>query len=175
MIQCLTSARFSMSAELLHWNVDGNEPAFTDGSPSGDWTLLQDSTTGEIKNIWTPRTIDEDPLDPDNPLTPVIDTFRCQARGVISQGVYASGSAETFGLHYETTDVVRMWVGAKTIITKRDRVTNIRDSKSKIPVFLDADFGNRPTVFNVHGVTPLFDGFNRHIQNYVLLERAPDE
>ena len=172
---CLTSARFTMKAEVLRWRgAENNKPPFDGNEPNGSWEQYQDPFTGQIKNVWKPGLVDED-SDPLTPPVEEIETFKCQARGVISQGVYASGSAEIFGLHYDNTEVVRLWVPKNVIISKSDRITNIRDSKSSTPVFIDYDFGNRPTIFNVHGVTPLFDGFNRHIQNYVMLERAPDD
>ncbi len=71
-----------------------------------------------------------------------------------------------------------MWVPPKTRITKNDRVTNISAANGTI-VWRDEEYYDpnnltppKATVFNVNGVTPLFDAFNNHNQYFVSLERA---
>jgi hypothetical protein len=64
------------------------------------------------------------------------------------------------------------------VVTKADRITNIRDRHGHI-AYLDDEFDDRDpsttpkaTVFNVNGVTPTWDAFNRAEGNFILLERA---
>jgi hypothetical protein len=72
-----------------------------------------------------------------------------------------------------------MWVPAGVKISKRDRVTNIRDPRGRI-IWKDEEFSDptdpesiaRASVFNVNGVTPLFNAFNRHTESFVLLENV---
>jgi hypothetical protein len=60
-------------------------------------------------------------------------------------------------------------------ITKRDRVTNIRNARGQI-IWKEEEMENegvyKSTTFDVLGVTPVLDPFGNHIENYALLERA---
>lgn len=176
----LTGARFSMKATLLHQNdelppnVDPIE--FED---YGTWTNQQDPLTGEIIRVWVPF-----PDKPDDPQTPVYDPYvneiRCLARGIVDGGIRVAGTTERFGDTYENIDFVKLWVPSTVSISKRDRITNIKDRKGHIR-WLDEEFYDpdgllppKATVFNVNGVTPLFNAFNRMVEQFVLLERAED-
>jgi len=170
-VRCLTGIKFTMNAEVLRpVGVTSGGPLDTTG---GTWQTSQDPITLEVRYDWVPS-----PSVPDNPLTPsnefVPETIDCLARGVQSSGVALTGTGERFGEYYQNIDYVRMWVPASVLITKRDRVTNIREKRGGKVVWLDEEFegGTRATVFNVSGVTPLFDPFNKHTQNLVYLERA---
>lgn len=167
---CLTSTRLNMFATLLHQD-DDHAP---DPNPDeyGEWVNSQDPLTGQIVRVWRPF----ESL-PDNPDTPEHDpTFReinCLARGIVDGGIRVAGTTERFGEFYENVDFVRLWVPADVLITKRDRVTNIKDASGQIR-WLDEETldGTRATVFNVNGVAPLFNAFNIMIEQYVLLERV---
>lgn len=166
-MRCITGARFTMSAELLRTVTQADLDSDSDPT-GGNWVQIQDPITGAILNQWVPGA--DDPETPEYEATPV--TVDCVARGIVSGGIRASGTAENFGDTYENIDLVRLWTPARVQITKRDRVTNIREKRGGRVVWLDEESGDSPTVFNVNGVTPLFDAFNRHIENFVLLERA---
>lgn len=168
-MQTLTGTRFSMHAEVLkQGNVNIDDPV--DPEDLGSWQDNQDPLTGEIIRIWVPY--------PDDPNTPVDEnarhgTIKCLARGIVDGGIRVAGTTERFGDTYENIDYVKMWVPPKTLITKRDRITNIRSKTGHIFWVDEENAGNpRATVFNVNGVTPLFDAFNYHVENFVLLERA---
>ena len=182
---CLTSARFTMSAVLLHQN-DPYVP--TDGNPIdinkyGEWVRSQDPLTKEIIRVWKPY--DEDIINPDDPSTPDIDeqihvgTIPVVARGIVDGGIRVAGTTERFGDTYENIDFVKLWVPGHVRISKRDRVTNIKDSRGHLR-WLDEEYSDpanpadtpRATVFNVNGVTPLFDASNVMKEQFVLLERA---
>lgn len=165
-IRCITGTRFTMNAEVLRWNAitEGTEEDVTEGH----WESYQDPITGEIRNDWIPGT-------PDNPSIPgdqstVLRTIDCLARGIVDGGIRVAGSTERFGDEYTNVEYVKLWTPARTRITKRDRITNIRAKRGGDVVWTDED--GAPVVFNVNGVTPLFDAFNRHVENYVMLERA---
>lgn len=174
-LRCLTGNRFSMSATVLKPGAHIVDPVNPDDY--GDWVDSQDPLTGEIVKTWEPFDVQ-----PDVPETDY-NEFRtgeinCMARGIVDGGIRVAGTTERFGDSYENIDFVKMWVPAKRILTKRDRITNIRNPKGQI-VWVDEEFDDpadlvppRATVFNVNGVTPLFDAFNNHIENFVLLERA---
>lgn len=175
-ISCLTGARFTMSATLLH--QDSNyQPGYPDLSLYGEWVNSQDPLTGEIVRVWEPF-----PDQPDNPDTPTYDPtiakIPCLARGIVDGGIRVAGTTERFGDTYENIDYAKLWVPAWVNITKRDRVTNLADKSGHIQ-WLDEEFDNPDdtlppvaTVFNVNGVTPLFNAFNECTEKFVLLERA---
>lgn len=182
---CLTGARFTMSAVLLHQNTPYVP---TDGDPIdldkyGEWVQSQDPLTKEIIRVWKPY--DEPVVRPDDPTTPDRDEsvlagpIPCLARGIVDGGIRVAGTTERFGDTYENIDFVKMWVPSHVRISKRDRVTNIKDAAGHLR-WLDEEFSDpadpadipRATVFNVNGVTPLFNAFNVLTEQFVLLEKA---
>lgn len=182
---CLTGARFNMSAVLLHQN-DPYIP--TDGDPVdlnkyGEWVRSQDPLTKEIIRVW--KAYDEPIIRPDDPTTPdrdesvLVGTIPVVARGIVDGGIRVAGTTERFGDTYENIDYVKMWVPSNVRISKRDRITNIKDAGGHLR-WLDEEFSDpadpndipRATVFNVNGVTPLFNAFNIMTEQFVLLEKA---
>lgn len=171
-----------MRASLLHRNMsyalDTDPDPEIDLDKYGNWTKSQDPLTGQVVRVWQPF--------PDLPSTPNVNesvtyaTFPCIARGIVDGGIRVAGTTERFGDTYENIDFVKMWTPPHIMISKRDRVTNIKDPRGHI-MWADEEFNDRmaevpapprATVFNVNGVTPLFNAFNRHTENFVLLERA---
>lgn len=179
MLQCLTAGRMTMTATLLHQN-DTYSPGFPDLDEFGEWTDSQDPLTGEIVRVWVPYP-DQPDDDPDTPQDEglSLNSIPCVARGIVDGGIRVAGTTERFGATYENIDFVKMWIPAGVRVSKRDRITNIADKRGRIQ-WRDEESVNpetpinevRATVFNVNGVTPLFDAFNNHIESFVLLERA---
>lgn len=167
-MRCLRGPLYSMEAELVPPDYEVTE--IPDGSPSGYFESYQDPLTFEILRRWVPTDDPETPEDESGGRTAL--TFPCMARGIIDGGIRVAGTTERFGDTYENIDYVRLKVPAHVRITKRDRVTNIREKKGGIVLWRDEEGDGKPTIFNVNGVTPVLDGFNRHIENFVLLERA---
>lgn len=164
-----------MKATLLHQN-DPYIPSDINVDDYGTWVDSQDPLTGEIVRVWKPY---DNPVTPTNEDTLNIGTIDCLARGIVDGGIRVAGTTERFGDTYANIDYVKLWTPAKTKISKRDRVTNIRDAKTGKVFWVDEEFVDprttdtpAATVFNVNGVTPLFDAFNRHVENFVLLERV---
>jgi len=170
-MRCLLGSRFSMEAELLHYTgvIDGEPNPVSPGEYAGD--IYQDPITGEILNDWTAQTDDQGTVETGDD-TVILTTFECIARGIVDGGIRVAGTTERFGDLYENVDFVKMWVPTHVKITKRDRVTNIRQVKGGTVVWRDEESNDAPTIFNVNGVTPLFDAFNRHVESFVLLEKA---
>lgn len=182
-IRCLTAGRMTMNATLLHQNqdydpVDGD----IDLDEYGQWVRSQDPLTHEIVRVWEPKVISYETWG-DYQTEPaqnvdVVRTIPCIARGIVDGGIRVAGTTERFGDTYENIDFVKMWVPASVRISKRDRVTNIRDPRGHI-MWLDEEFSDpavdetpRATVFDVNGVTPLFNAFNTMTEQFVLLQRA---
>lgn len=187
--RCLTTARMNMRATLLT-QVDDYNPDPIDPTDYGEWVNSQDPLTGEIVRVWKPY---EDQPDPDGPGPgkPTYKEINCIARGIVDGGIRVAGTTEWFGnQNYESIDFVKMWVPPGILVTKRDRITNIKDATGRIrwrneefeprnpdnPIDLNdpETYNNylRATVFNVNGVTPLFDAYNRMTEQFVLLENA---
>lgn len=155
-----------MKADVLRQNRTTPDPVI---ESNGNWTYNQDTETGEIIRLWQPTDLTDDPQTPQNE---GLQTFRCLARGIIDGGIRVSGTTERFSEMYENVDYVKITFPASVILSKRDRVTNIRDGKNNIIWKEEEQIGSPPTVFNVMGVTPVIDPFGRHIENQALLERA---
>jgi hypothetical protein len=160
-----------MQAEVLR-QVGDNPVNFDDDTTNdtGSWESYQDPITGAILNRWVPTDSQSVPL-PSGSTSPA-RTIDCLARGVSGSGIQTTGSDEQFGELYKNIEVVQLWVPAKVHLSKRDRVTNIRAKKGGAVVWIDEEYDNRPTVFNVSGVVPQFGPFNEHTHNLVFLEKV---
>lgn len=163
-----------MKADLL--KPGENVPSEPDLDLYGEWVKSQDPLTGEVVRIWVPY-----PNDPGTDVneTITLGTINCLARGIVDGGIRVAGTTERFGDTYENIDYVKLWVPASQRITKRDRVTNIRTPDGQVrwrdeefESIVEGEWEYKATTFNVNGVTPLFDAFNRHVETFVLLERA---
>lgn len=171
MLRGITTARYSMQATLIRPTQNAPENN-TDPATMGQWTEEQDPLTGEVIRVWKPVYVD-DPGTAQNDVN--TENIWCMARGIIDGGIRAAATTESFDDIYRNVDIINIWVPKKYRITKRDRITNIR-SKSGLVLWRDEEFEGtgevRATMFNVNGVVPVFDPFNRHIDNFCLLERA---
>lgn len=169
---CLSSTRFSMRALLLRPGGVFEDPA----NPDYDFNdSSQDPYTGEMVTVWNKKV--------DNPATPSINEgskqFPCLARGVISNGIRSVGNTEHFGDIYDNLEYVQFWFPSYVDLRKDDRVTEIRDATGRV-AYIDEEYRKKPgtgktypaTVFNVDGVTPVFDVFNHHIENFALLSKV---
>lgn len=172
MLRGITSARYTMTATILR--PGSPTGPVVDPNAVGGWVSEQDPDTGEIVRVWQEVRVDI----PETPDETDYTTFtiKCMARGIVDGGIRAAATTESFDDIYRNVDIINLWVPRKYRITKADRVTNIR-TKDGTLMWRDEELENiavpeRATVFNVNGVVPNFDPFNRHIDNFCLLERA---
>ena len=182
-IRCLTAGRMTMNATLLHQNnANGSVVGDIDLGQYGSWVRSQDPLTHEIVRVWEPSANvfpGPDGLPGSQDDIRITKTIPCIARGIVDGGIRVAGTTERFGDSYENIDYVKMWVPPSIRISKRDRVTNIRDPRGRI-MWRDEEYANpldpmdvpQATVFDVNGVTPLFDALNRHVESFVLLQRS---
>ena len=129
-------------------------------------STIQDPDSGEIVRVWS---ADSDIV------TPGIQkqTIKCICKGIISKTTRGSGTAQTVnaaGILVET-DFVLMSFLPNVIITKRDKITDI-SSRNGVVLWKEEEHTGLPTVFNVSGVTPMFDAFGNHIGNHAMLIRS---
>jgi len=173
----------TMNATLLHQNnQNGSVVGDIDLEKYGSWVRSQDPLTHEIVRVWEPASNvfpGADGLPGTDDDISITRTIPCIARGIVDGGIRVAGTTERFGDMYENIDYVKMWVPPSVRISKRDRVTNIRDPRGHI-MWRDEEFADpldpndiaQATVFDVNGVTPLFDALNRHVESFVLLQRS---
>jgi hypothetical protein len=115
---------------------------------------VRNRQTGQIVRSWEPR--------PDNP------TVRCFVRGILGGGIRVVGSTTLITREdFEEVDWAKARVLDKTI-TKRHRITNIRDEKSGEPLWIRDD--GEPLVFIVMGRQPVLDPFSRFEDVELLLK-----
>lgn len=164
MVVCLTGARFNMKADILRQGVDNTD---TDDVDEGSWVVRQDPRSGEIKRVWQAN----DNTTGNNPDS-TLESFSCEARGIIDGGIRVAGTTERFSDMYSGVDYVRISFPANVSINRRDRITNIRDKRGRILWVEEERTDLAPTVFNVVGVTPIIDPLGQHVENVALLERA---
>lgn len=163
MVVCLTSARFNMKADVLRAapvSVEDN---------LGGWTTTQDPDSGEIIRSWQSGSTDQGTP---NDTSDDLETFPCIARGIIDGGIRVSGTTERWSSLYDAVDYVKITFPANVKLSRRDRITNIRDQHGNIIWFEEERLDGAPTVFSVTGVIPVIDPFGRHIESNALLSRA---
>lgn len=143
----------------------------TESNTDGTWEMRSDPETGDITRIWVPAS--------DDVATPGVDeaakyaNVPCVIRGVVDGGIRVAGTTQRFSEIYENVDWARMWFPPEYIITKRDRITSIRDRRTGEIMWREEEIDDRPaTKFSVKGVTPTQGPFGRHVENVALLERT---
>jgi hypothetical protein len=164
---CISSARFNLTAKRLVQGDNNTDPTDSHEFENGSYVYQQDPDTGAFIRVWVE--------DPDITDTVLPDDLRipCIARGVVDGGIRVAGTTERYtpaGI-YENVDFVRMQFPAGYILTKRDKVTDIRNGKN-ILLWKEEEFDGAATVFDVLGVTPIIDPFGNHVENTALLQRS---
>lgn len=143
-------------------------PVLNPTDTSGEWVNQQDPDSGEIIRVWQPNTQD----DPDTVENEAADleSFDCIARGIMEGGIRVAGTTERFSELYEAVDYVLITYGKNVKLSRRDRITNIRQKNGEV-IWVEEET-DTPTVFAVTGVTPIVDPFGKHIENRAMLERV---
>ena len=136
---------------------------------TGEWTWVQDPDSGAIVRDWV-----DDPNTTEDESSPTrINNVPVMARGILDGGIRVAGTTERFDEVYENVDWVKATFPKGTKITKRDRVTNIRNARTGVVIWREEEInGAPPTIFNVMGVTPITDPFSNVLEVNVLLQRA---
>lgn len=143
----LVGARYTMLAEFLHQ------------------IATRDPDSGQVTRRWT---------EPDDPEAL---TVRNLTKGILGGGIRVVGSTETWGDDYEDIEWAKMNIedqlidsdgDGETFITRRFRVTNIRDQRTGKQLWVGDD--GLPIVFNVMGITPIMDPFGRPVEYELLLK-----
>lgn len=142
---CMVSARYTMLADFLYQ------------------TALRDDDSGQITRDWT---------DPEDGIT-----IRNLTKGILGGGIRVVGSTETWSDDYEEVEWAKMNISDQLVdadedgdvfITRRFRVTNIRDQRTGKRLWIGDD--GLDIVFNIMGITPIIDPFGRPIEYELLLK-----
>lgn len=135
----------------------------------GNWEYKQDPISGEIISVWVPLV--------NSGTDTTVVKVPCMVRSIVDGGIRVAGTTERFGKEYENVDFATMDFGPKFVLTKRDRVTNVRDGRTGTIIWreeeldkVDAEY--RATVFNVNGVQPVIDHNGKLVAQHALLSRA---
>lgn len=133
------SARYTMLADFVNQTQTTND-------------------AGQTKRDW----------DFDNPIV-----VRNLTKAITGGGIRVVGSTEQWGDDYEGIEWAKMNVASQVLptgdtVTKRWRVTNIRDRVSGRVLWLLDD--GLPVEFNVMGINPVMDPFGRPVEYELLLK-----
>lgn len=160
-MRCITSSRFNMIATIIRQDIYGTPRTST------EYANKQSALTFEVDRVWAE--------DSDTVTAGVQhEDFRCIARGIVDGGIRVVGTTERItpaGL-IQSEDYVRVQFPADVALSKRDRVYNIRSAKSGVTLWKEEEHDGAPTVFEVLGVTPIFDPFGQMVEQQALLQRA---
>jgi hypothetical protein len=98
-------------------------------------------------------------------------TIKCQVIPYLEGGIKGAGSSERFTDVYQNLDYARL--KSQTNLNKRDRITNVRHSRSGQILWADEEGSNKPTVFNVDGCAPVINPVTGNANEYLAtLSRA---
>jgi hypothetical protein len=156
-MRCLLSARFTMTAKVLRQYVDNDVV-------TGHYEYRQDPESGAIERVW----VETDPDDP-NASALIIE---CEVKPIINSGMKGAGTTEEWGSRVFDVEWVKMTFSAKDVLSRRDQITEIRDSTGALMWQEEEISGTVPTKFNIVGVTPIADPFGQHVENMALMRRA---
>lgn len=159
---CLLKVRYDMYADILRQT--GYEPG---AGADGYWDTRQDPDSGAFTRVWVQ--VDVDPTTTGTQL----ETIECAVRGVIDGGIRVAGTTERWADTYENVDWAKINFPSNVLISKRDRITNVRLKKTGQIIWTEEEMaGNPPTIFEVVGVTPVVAPVLGHAENVALLQRA---
>lgn len=168
---CLTSARFTMVATVLRQNFPSADSPVDVGAY---YEVVQDPISGEVKRTWTQS-------DPDV-VTVMTEEIPCMVEGIVDGGIRVAGTTERFNAEYENIDWAKMTFPKSVHLSKRDRITNIRNAQTGEVLWKEEEtatynsttktYTAQPTIFEVLGVTPITNPWGAVTEYSALLQRA---
>lgn len=176
---CLSSSLFNMTALVLSPKDDTTDhlDAEDTGSVNGSYEYIQNPISGAMERVWVPAQGDDDNTNTDPLAGPVAGRrIECVARGILEGGIRVTSTTERYSTRgtLEVGDFINFEFPPNEIVTRRDRITDIRDRNGNL-IWIEEESTNRPTIFEVTGVTPVTDPFGTQIKNFSLLSRAQDQ
>jgi hypothetical protein len=119
------------------------------------------NAAGQITREW----------DYDNP-SEVISNY---TRSILGGGIRVVGSTEDWDDEY--MDINWAKLRTSTLVSKRHRITNIRDAITGETLWkqIDNDGNESAIIFDVQGIQPVIDGFGSVVEYDVLLRGVQDD
>lgn len=115
--------------------------------------ISQNENTGEIVRNWI-----------------YVRTIQCLAKSQISSGIRTPANDTNISKTYDAEEIIKVMTGER--LSRKYRITKIRDLDENI-LWEDADIpGSPPTVFEVIGSTPILDGFGQILEYESTLQRT---
>lgn len=154
---CLTAVRYEFICDVI-------KPLGQSEGSQGTWPPYQDEESGAIIQNYSPPTNDAP--------SHIVHDVPLFAEAVLEGGIRVTGVGERFTQVYDATDFVKAQFPASADVTRRDRITNIRNKRTGVVAWVEEEIpGRPPTEFNVNGLAPVhFMG--KLIEYDALLERA---
>lgn len=153
----------TMVATILTRNTSDGEVV----TGAGTYETYQDPDSFEILTRWVPATVDA-------PGAQSSFEVPCYARGYTDLGFRSSANREVILKgDYDVFEAVEFFFPAKyKNVTRQSYVTNIyQKNRPEVPLWTEEETG-RATVFQVQGITPVFDPFGRLREWTGVLTRA---
>lgn len=115
--------------------------------------ISQDDNTGEIVRSWV-----------------YVRTIQCLAKSQISSGIRTPANDKDMSKTYDSQEIIKVMTGER--LSRKYRITNIRDLDENV-LWEEADIPGSPaTVFEVIGSTPILDGFGQILEYESTLQRT---
>lgn len=115
-------------------------------------TLVQDPNSLAVKSTWA--------LD---------HKITCYARSIQTDAVSDAAAGKKFNDIYMQYEFIKVMTGER--LSQRQRITNIRSAEGQL-IWVEEERGDVATVFEVQGITPIFDPFGALIEYEALCKRA---
>lgn len=163
MVNCIGGAKFTMYATVL-------QGLATDGAVAtgtGVFQYVQDPDSNAIERVFVADVVPETSA-------PAKYDIECYVRGYVDLGFRSSAVREIYLKgDYTVFEAVEMDFPAKYQLTRQSYVTNVRRLRNDLSsTFWIEEETGQATVWQVQGVTPVFDMFSRHVSNKTVLLRA---
>jgi hypothetical protein len=153
MVRCIGGAKMTMKA-TISTRLPSNGQVVTG---NGEYKRVQDPDSGEILTEWVPA---GSPTSI-NPQAPTYE-IPCYARGYTDLGFRSSANHEIILKgEYNVFEAIEFtYPGRFKGLTRQSYITEIRDAKSNDILWTEEETG-LPTVFQVQGMTPIYDPFGK--------------
>lgn len=156
MVKCIGSAKMTMTATIVTRFVnDGAAAAGTEGT----YERYQDPDSGEILQRFIPAVA---PVAPGTRLYNNEYDIPCYARGYTDLGFRSSANREVIlkGDYTAFEAIEFTYPGRYNKLTRQSYITKIVDTKTRQVMWEEEETGE-PTVFQVQGMTPVYDPFGK--------------
>lgn len=153
MVRCIGGAKMTMTATISSRLPSNGQPV----TGNGEYVRVQDPDSGEILTEWVPA--------PVGAINPQAATYEipCYARGYTDLGFRSSANHEIILKgEYNVFEAVEFtYPGRFNRLTRQSYITKIADAKDPSNILWTEEETGLPTVFQIQGMTPIYDPFGK--------------